>query len=129
MTKICQNPREASSRSRIFLISLIYVCIYVLHLCISVTPPANEKRYRPEIWYTYSYRPYLKTGFLIVFFEKMTPRATSLEKLPCHVGIFRISPRLPRFRIYSLLSRIKSNVFFENFRVIEVFRPLDEIEI
>ena len=32
----CQNPREASSRSRIFLISLVFVCI-------CVTPPGQTK--------------------------------------------------------------------------------------
>ena len=33
-----QNPREASSRSRIFLNSLVYVCMY---LC--VTPPGQTE--------------------------------------------------------------------------------------
>ena len=35
-----QNPREASSRSRIFLISLVYVCICVF---ICVMPPGQTK--------------------------------------------------------------------------------------
>ena len=60
-----QNPREASSRSRIFLISLVFVCFCVfIYLC------------------TYSHWPYLKTSF---FFEKTTMTTASLEKLPCHV--------------------------------------------
>ena len=45
-----QYPREANSRSRIFLFSLVYFCFY-LFMC--GTPPVqNEKRYRSEIWYT-----------------------------------------------------------------------------
>ena len=35
-----QNPREANSRSRIFLISLEYVCIY---LCMCDTSPDQTK--------------------------------------------------------------------------------------
>ena len=35
-----QNPREASSRSRIFLISLVYVFIYI---CMCVTSPGQTK--------------------------------------------------------------------------------------
>ena len=45
------NPREASSRSRIFLISLVYVCIYLCIYVCHISWP-NEKRFRPEIWYT-----------------------------------------------------------------------------
>ena len=58
-----------------------------------VTPPGpNEKRYRPEIWYTYSYRPYLKTGFC--FFEKMTLVPQTSKN--CRVTwIIHTSPRLP----------------------------------
>ena len=62
-----QNPRKASCRSRIFLNSLVYFC----HVCISVfiyvchVSWPNEKRNRPEIWHTYSHRPYLKTSFLL----------------------------------------------------------------
>ena len=40
-----QNPREASSRSRILLISLVYVCICVfIYLCNCVTPPSQTKK-------------------------------------------------------------------------------------
>ena len=46
-----QNRHEASSRSRILLISLVYMCVYVciclfIYLCHASWP--NEKRYRPE---------------------------------------------------------------------------------
>ena len=86
---IYQNPRQASSLSRIFLFSLVYVFIHVfIHLCHASRP--NEKRYRPEIGYTYSHRPYLKHG-LFVFFEKIPVTAASLEKLPCHVDFPHIS--------------------------------------
>ena len=65
-----QNPRETSSRSRIFLISLAYVCMY-LFMYLSHASWPNEKRYRPEIWYKYSHGRYLETGFL--FFRKNDP--------------------------------------------------------
>ena len=58
-----------------------------MYLCHASWP--NEKRYRPEIWYTYSHNPYLKSGFC--FFEKMTLGAASLEKLPRHVVFPHIS--------------------------------------
>ena len=55
------HVRRAAGR-RIFINSLVYVCICVyVYMCHASWP--NEKRYRPEIWYTYSHRPYLKTGF------------------------------------------------------------------
>ena len=46
----------------------IYVCVFI-YLCHVSWP--NDKRFRPEIWYTYSHRLYLKTGFL--FFRKKSP--------------------------------------------------------
>ena len=52
-----------------------------LYVCHVYWP--NEKRYRPEIWHTYSHWPYLKVGFL--FFDQITGTAASLQKLPCHV--------------------------------------------
>ena len=75
-----QNPREASRLSRIFLISLVYVC----H-----TSWQNEKRHRLKIWYTYSHRRYKKRVFC--FFEKISVTAASLEKLQCHVDFPHIS--------------------------------------
>ena len=85
-----QNPREASSRPRIFLNSLEYLFVY---LCHASWP--NEKRYRPEIWYSYSHWSYLKTGFL--FFSKKSPWL-QLALKSCRVTwIFRIPPRLPCF--------------------------------
>ena len=58
-----QNPLEASSRSRIFLFSLVNN----VGLCVCTAPFGhNEKRDRLEIRYTHSPRPYLKT----VFFTK-----------------------------------------------------------
>ena len=84
-----QNPREASSRSTIFLFSLVYVCMYVfIYLCHASW--GNEKRHRPEIWYARSPRPYLKISFLF-FSKKVTLRAANLEKLPCHVDFPHIS--------------------------------------
>ena len=47
----------------------LYMCVFS-YLCVSRLWP-NEKRYRPEIWYKHSTRPYLKTGFL--FFRKIDP--------------------------------------------------------
>ena len=85
---VYRNPRLAGSQSIIFLISLVYACIYVfIYLCMYLCHVSwpNEKRYRPEIWYTYSNTHHLNTHYL---------RAPSLEKPPCHV-IFRIFSRQP----------------------------------
>ena len=40
----------------------------------------NEKRYRPENWYTPSPRPYLKTGFLFDNPEGLKPRKTAVSR-------------------------------------------------
>ena len=60
-----QNPCDASSRSRIFLFSLVYVimCVTWSHLLV--------KWYRPETWYTHSPSPYWKRFFC--FFRKSIP--------------------------------------------------------
>ena len=105
----CQNPRKASSRSRIFLFSLVnmWVCTALFG--------HNEKRYRPEIRYTHYSRPYVKTVvwhgffaylldcfFLSLFFRKVTLRATSIESFSHHVD-FRISLGLPCFHVNVIL--------------------------
>ena len=87
-----QSSREASSKSRIFLISLEYVCIYLcMYLFIYLCPTSGPKEngYRPENWHINSQWPYLKTVFF--FFEKITMKAACLEKLPCHVDFPHIS--------------------------------------
>ena len=71
-----------------------------MYLCHASWP--NEKLYRPENRYTYSAGPYLKL-VLICFFEKMILRATSLEKLPCHVDFPHIS--LIALSVYELCLR------------------------
>ena len=88
---ICQNPREAISEDiPNFTCISVYVCIYGgIYLCIYARHASwpKEKRYRPEIWRTYSHWPYLRTGFF-VFFEKIPVTAASPEKLPCHVDFW-----------------------------------------
>ena len=79
---VYQNPCEASSRSRIFLYSLVNMLV-----CESVFTTHfghNEKRYRPEIWYMHSPRPYLKMG-LYFFLKKVTLRAATLAEKNCRV--------------------------------------------
>ena len=64
------------------------ICVYVfIYVCHASWP--NDNRYRPEIRYTHSPRSYLKTD--VLFFEKTTLTAASLEKLLCHVGFPHIS--------------------------------------
>ena len=76
-----QNPREASTRSKIFLFSLVNmsvglsVCGFV---CLYGTSWPRDKRYRLEIWYTHSPRANLKTGFL--FFRKSEPEGGQPRK-------------------------------------------------
>ena len=102
-----QNPREVSSRSRIFLISLVYMWMYVL--CHASWP--NEKRYRPEIRHTYSHWPYLKRVF--GFFEEITLTAASLDKLPCHMDFRHISS----IALFLILSQSQANfqIFVRSF--------------
>ena len=58
----------------------------------------TEIRYRPEIWYTRSPRPYQKI-FFFNFLEKVTPgRGGALASKNCRVTwIFDFSPRRPSF--------------------------------
>ena len=85
---IDQNPRKASSRSWIFFNSLVYMFVGLYG-----TSWPNKKRYRPEIWYTHSLKPYLKMGFLVFSLKRSWgPEVTK----NCRVTwIFRIYPRLP----------------------------------
>ena len=65
----------------------IFTCKYV-GLCICTALFGySQKIYKHEICYPHSPRTYLKTGF----FEEVTLRAASLEKLPCHVDFPHIS--------------------------------------
>ena len=102
-----QNSREPSSRSRIFLNSLLYLCIHVCH----VSWP-NEKRYTPEIWRTYSHWPYLKT----FFFEKISETAASLKKLPCHVDFSHIFS-IALFAIFRFFNRDFEALAFKIFEL------------
>ena len=70
---------------------LIFTCIcgYVF-ICLCHASWPNEIRYRPEIWFTRSPRPHLKTCCLF-FSEKVTLRFASQEKMPCHVDVLHIS--------------------------------------
>ena len=73
------------------------ICVYLFIYLRHASWP-NEKRYRLEIWYTYSHRPYLKTGFFC--FSIKSPWWLLASKHCRATGIFRISPRLP-FLIFS----------------------------
>ena len=106
-----QNPRETSSWSRIFIISLVYLCMYLfmcvfIYLCHVSCP--TEKRYRPEIRHTYSHCwSNLKMGFC--FFEKILMTAASLEKLPCHVDL----PHISSIALLIIFFIILSSYFFK----------------
>ena len=94
-------------------------CMYLYH---AFWP--NEKRYRPEIWYTSSPGTHLKTGFL--FFRKSDPRAASLKNRSV-TWIYRISPRIPCLQIFisrglvrDLIKKCDQNIFFLFFNPILV---------
>ena len=71
-TRFFLNPRDASNRSRIFLFSLVYVCMYVfIYLCHASWP--NEKQQRHILPQALS-----KNGFFC-FFEK-NPRKTAVSR-------------------------------------------------
>ena len=71
------------------------VCIYFCH-----ASWPNKKRNRPEIRYTYSHSPYLKTGFL--FFAKKGPWGPLVSKNCRITWIFRMSPRCSSLVFLSL---------------------------
>ena len=60
LTQNCQNPRDAGG-----VCSLMFV-LYISG-CVSPWPP--KKQQKPEIWYTHSPIPYLKTEFLVLFLK------------------------------------------------------------
>ena len=67
--KIQMRPAAAEDILK-FTCICVCVCIY-LCICLCHVSWPNEKRYRPEIWHTYSHLPYLKMGFL---FFRRNPR-------------------------------------------------------
>ena len=67
---IKNHVRRAAGRGYSYFHLYMCVCMYLLH-----ASWPNEKRYRPEIWYTRSPRPHLKNGFF-VFSKKWLCRVT-----------------------------------------------------
>ena len=64
----------------VFFYFLVYMLVYQF-VGLFTTPLRNKNRQRLDIWYTASFRSYPKKNF---FFEKLTMRAVSLEKLLSH---------------------------------------------
>ena len=97
-----QNPREASRRSRKFLISLVYFCMYlfVSHLL------AKQKNDTDLKFGTHSLRPYLKTGFLFFFFRKTDPEDRYPRKTAASRGF---SAYLPDALFYFFIFYANSN--------------------
>ena len=97
------NVRRAAGRGYSQIHSYIYVFVYVfIYLFIYVCHVywQNEKIYRPEIRHTYSHWPYLK-AVLLVFSIKSPWRPLASKN--CRVTwIFRISPRLPCYEIFTI---------------------------
>ena len=67
-----------------------YTCVGLWVFGLYGTSWPNEKRYRPEIWFTHSPKPYLKT-FFFCFFRKSTLRVASFEKSPVSIRFPHIS--------------------------------------
>ena len=82
-TKI-QNPREASSRSRIFLFSFVNMCVYVsVRRLLATTKKDTDLKFG-------THTP--------LDFRKSDPKGRPLALKNCRVTwIFRIAPRLPCF--------------------------------
>ena len=72
-----------------------YTCVGLWVFGLYGTSWPNEKRYRPEIWFTHSPKPYLKTFF---FFEKVPWGSLASKKVPCQFD-FRISHLLSCFSL------------------------------
>ena len=91
----CQNPSVASSRSRIFFNSLVYLCIY---LC--VTSTGQRKNDTNLKFGTHTPIDLIKNGFF--GFSIKSPWRPVASKNYCVMCIFRISPRLPCFSLWTL---------------------------
>ena len=88
---IFQNPREASSRSRICLISLVYVCMYCLFVYLFVSRLLATLT-TIQTWNLAHILPLtLSKKQVFLFFDQITVTAASLEKLPCHRDFQHIS--------------------------------------
>ena len=90
-----QNPREASSRSRIFLFSLVNMW---LCWCICLYGAFLPQRKKIKTWNLVHTLP--KTISKNVFF--LLKRASSLEKLPCHVYF----PHISSIALFSIVPKL-----------------------
>ena len=85
-----QNPREASSWLRIFLISLVNLCMYLcIYLFISRLL-AKRKTIQTSNLAHILQLTLSENGFF-VFLDQIPVTAASLEKLPCHADFPHIS--------------------------------------
>ena len=87
------NMRRAAGRGYSYFHS--HMCVSMYNVFHASWP--NEKRYGPEIWYTHSTLPYLKTVFSFFFSKKWRwgPVSSKNCGVKCHFP--HISPRLPCF--------------------------------
>ena len=104
-----QNPREAGSRSRIFLISLVYVGMYVcIYLFVCVTPPGRTKNDTDLKFGTHTPIDLIKKQ-VFCFLEK------SLEKLPRHMSFPRyvdVGPKLTMSAIFGIFRFFNTSFYF-----------------
>ena len=99
-SKYIQNPREGSSRSRIFLFLLvIYVCG---SLGCWFKGDLLAKRKTLQTANLIHTIPMTISKTVFCFFEKVTLKAASLKKLPCH-GDFPHFSSIDLFYLYSTL--------------------------
>ena len=117
-----QNPREASSRSRIFLFLLVCMCVYVfiyfcIYLCVSRLLAKRKTILTQNLAQTLS-QTTSKIAYF-VFFEKVTLKAASLEKVQCH-GDFPEISSIALFRNFflDLYRRLPNSIIFK-------IRPFD----
>ena len=103
---ICQNPRKASSRSRIFLKSLVYLwmCVFI-YLWVS---RLLAKRKTIQTWNLEHTLPLtLSKNRFLVFSIKSPWRPLDSKNCPV-TWIFHISPRLPCLEFF--LIKIQSKI-------------------
>ena len=94
----CIVKIHVSSRSRIFLISLVYLCMYLyIYLCVS---RLLAKRKTIQTWNLAHILPLTlsKNGFLV--FSIKSPWRPLASKNCRVTWIFRITPRLPCFFVF-----------------------------
>ena len=112
-----QNPREASSRSRIFLISLLYVCICVF-ICLC---HAKQKTIQP--WNLEHILPLtLSKNMFFCFFELLVKTVLSVSHLVAFIRVVLWSINI----IFKISNFQKNKIEYVNLAILQNFVMIEK---